>query len=232
MAKCVEICVESAEGAIAAWRGGAQSLEICANRAVGGLTPSWAEVEIASRAVEIPYHVLIRPRAGDFVYDSADLERMVIAIDKAKHLKAHGVVLGVLKSDHSIDPRQTATLVAHARPMIVTFHKAFDLTPDPYAALDSLIDLKIDRVLTSGQATTAREGVALLAKLLRHAAGQISIMAGGNLMLVDLTQMRSAGLYEIHAGSAAESEGRTDSECVRRLVDAWNDRVDPSSLSE
>ena len=85
--------MESAEDAIAAWRGGAQRLEICANRAVGGLTPSWAEVEKARRTINISYHVLIRPRAGDFVYDSAELKRMAITIDMAKSFEAHGVVL-------------------------------------------------------------------------------------------------------------------------------------------
>jgi copper homeostasis protein len=230
--KIVEICVESAEGAIAAWRGGAKRVEICRDRGVGGVTPEPSEIARACRELGIPVHVLIRPRPGDFVYDRDELARMSAGISLAGSLGASGVVLGVLLSDGRIDQDRMAALVTRADGLSVTFHKAFDLTPDPFQALDTLIALKIDRVLTSGQAPTALKGAKFLGELVRHAAGKITILAGGSLGFDDLPAMNAAGLAEIHSGSAVEKAGRTDEARVRQLVRAWRDRVDPSLLAE
>jgi len=224
--------VESAEGAIKAWRGGTGRVEICRDRSLGGLTPEASEIARACGELKIPVHVLIRPRAGDFVYNPDESARMFEEISLARSLGAAGVVLGVLNSDRTIDRERTRELVACAHGLSVTFHKAFDETPDPFQSLDTLIDLKIDRVLTSGQAPTARQGANCLGKLVRHAAGRIAIMAGGSLGLDDLPALSAAGLAEIHSGSAVEKEGRTDEALVRQLVRAWSDFVDPSTSVE
>ncbi len=232
MKKAVEICVESADGALSAWKGGADRVEICAHRAVGGVTPGYAEVARACRELTIPVHVLIRPRPGNFVYDRDEFARMSSDVARSRTCGALGVVLGVLRADGTIDRKRTETLVEAAGPLSVTFHKAFDLVPDPFEALETLIALKLDRVLTSGQAPTAREGAALLAKLVSRATGRITILGGGSLGLDDLPEMRAAGLSEVHAGSSAECEGKTDEALVRRLVLAWVDRVDPPPNGE
>ena len=217
----VEICVESAEGAGSARNGRAGRVEICANRRVGGVTPDAGEIRQACRLVRIPVHVLIRPREGDFVYTSDESDRMATEIEMAKTLGASGVVFGMLQPDGSINREQTTKLVTLARPLSVTFHKAFDLTTNPLDALEFLIALGIERVLTSGHAARASEGVAPLASLVRQAAGRITIMAGGSLTLDDLPAMADAGLTEIHAGSCVEREGRTCEDLVKRLVSTW-----------
>lgn len=232
MGKVMEICVETAEGATAAIRAGGKRVEICANRAVGGVTSDPVQIAMACREIGSSVHVLIRPRPGDFVYSREEIARMSSDIDRARTLGASGVVIGVLCPDGRIDLEQVERLVAHARPLSVTFHKAFDLTPDPFRALDELIGLKIDRILTSGQAPTAREGSKLLAELGRQAVGRITIMAGGSLRLDDLAVMHAAGLEEIHLGSAAEKDGVIDEDTVRRLVRAWEGYVDPPSRAE
>ena len=136
----VEICVGDLESALAAEQGGADRVELCDNLSVGGTTPSAGTIAEACRRLTIPVHVLIRPRAGDFVPSPAELAAMRFDIEMARTLGAAGVVFGVLRPDATIDRDQTAALVELARPMSVTFHKAFDQMPDPERALETLID--------------------------------------------------------------------------------------------
>jgi copper homeostasis protein len=221
MPPLVEVCVESAASAIAAQNGGADRVELCVNRAVGGVTPPETEIEKACAGLRIPVHVLIRPRASDFAYSNSEYELMRAQILRAKSLGAAGVVLGLLRADNSIDLARTAALVTLARPLTVTFHKAFDEAHDPFSSLDLLISLGVERVLTSGQAPTAHAGVDLLSSLVRRASGRIVILAGGSITLNDLPSLRAAGLDEIHAGSCVAPDGPTEGERVRSLADAW-----------
>lgn len=200
----VEICVGDIASAIAAEVGGADRVELCDNLLVGGTTPSAGTITEACRRLSIPVHVLIRPRAGDFIYSDPEIAVMRHDIMVARKLGATGVVVGVLRRDATIDRDQIAGLVALARPMSVTFHKAFDQTTDPHQALDCLIDLGVERVLTSGGRPDAREGIENLAKLVDHAGGRITIMAGGRLTLSNLeTVIREGHVGEVHLGSAA-----------------------------
>jgi copper homeostasis protein len=221
-APVVEICVESASGAVAARRGGANRVEICAHREVGGITPDSVEIANVCRLLDVPVHVLIRPREGGFVYNAEEFAVMTASVRSAKEIGASGVVIGMLHLDGTIDRERTAALIALARPMSVTFHKAFDATREPISALDTLIALGVERILTSGQAPTAREGLDLLAALVRHAGGRIAIMAGGSITVEDPPALRASGVREIHAGSCVVSDGQTDPELVRRLVAAWS----------
>jgi copper homeostasis protein len=190
--------------ALAAEAGGSDRVELCDNLASGGTTPSAGTIAETCRRLSIPVHVLIRPRAGDFVYSETEIAVMRHDIAVAKALGAAGVVLGILTPDRAIDRDQTAALIALARPLHVTFHKAFDQTRAPLEALDALIALGVERVLTSGGRPTALEGIETLADLVDRAKNQIAIMAGGRLNTVNLTTViRRSRVGEVHLGSAA-----------------------------
>ncbi|MFO0888463.1 MAG: copper homeostasis protein CutC [Isosphaeraceae bacterium] len=199
----VEICVADLDSALDAARGGADRIELCDNLAVGGTTPSAGTIAEACARLSVPVHVLIRPRAGDFLPSDSELSAMRRDIDMARTLGAAGVVLGVLRRDARIDAVTVASLVERARPMSVTFHKAFDQVPEPEEALETLIALGVDRVLTSGCRPTAEEGTDVLHQLVRRSAGRIAILVGGRLTLENLPRIvAETGTREIHLGSA------------------------------
>ena len=177
----VEVCVDSIESAIAAQKGGGGRIELCDNLLEGGTTPSAGMIELARRHLNIPVNVIIRPRGGDFCYSELEYEVMRHDIITAKQLGASGVVIGVLQPDGAIDTERTLALVALARPMSVTFHRAFDMARDPHGSLETLIGLGIDRLLTSGQEKSALEGLDLITELVRKAAERIIVMPGGGI---------------------------------------------------
>jgi copper homeostasis protein len=200
----VEICVGDVESAIAAESGGADRVELCDSLAVGGTTPSAGTIAESCRRLSIPVHILIRPRAGDFVYSEPEVAVMRHDIEFAKVLGAAGVVLGALTPAAEINRELTAELVALARPLRVTFHKAFDQTHEPLEALDILIALGVERVLTSGSRPTAFEGIENLANLVDRARDKIAVMAGGRLSTGNLENIiRQSRVNEVHLGSAA-----------------------------
>lgn len=217
MALVVEICVQGTASALVAAEAGADRLELCEDLAVGGVTPSAGAIAVVCESVHIPTHVLIRPRGGDFVPSPDEFRAICRDIAIARDLGARGVVLGALTRQGSLDRDRTAELVALVRPMSVTFHRAFDAVPDPFATLEELIELGIDRVLTSGGAPTARLGLDVLARLQRQAGDRIIILAGGRVVDDDLAVLAGAGLREVHCGSAAGPPGATDGALVRRL---------------
>ncbi|HMN87549.1 MAG TPA: copper homeostasis protein CutC [Bauldia sp.] len=174
-----EICVDSVDGVKAAKAAGAHRVELCADLIEGGITPSLGMIRRA-RAVEgIKLHVIIRPRGGDFLYDDDEFAMMETDIDVAKAEGADGVVIGLLTADGQVDVERTRILVARARPMAVTFHRAFDMATDAFAALEALIGLGIERVLTTGQEPSPLEGLPLIVELMEKAGGRIIVMPGG-----------------------------------------------------
>lgn len=195
----VEICVDSVESAVAAQEGGADRVELCDNLMEGGTTPSCGAIEVARRLLRIKLHVIVRPRGGDFLYSDIEFEVMKRDIEAAKRLGVDGVVIGILDSAGNIDLARTRELTDLARPMSVTFHRAFDVCRDPFEAVDQLAAIGIDRILTSGQEATAVEGLDLLADLVRHAGDRITIMACGNLNERNLRKVVEAtGVKEVH----------------------------------
>jgi copper homeostasis protein len=214
----LEICVESVTSALAAFEGGADRVELCADLAVGGVTPRAEAIALACLGSSKPVHVLIRPREGDFVYDDREFEVMCQDVEIARERGASGVVLGILRPDGTIDRERLSILVGLARPLSLTFHKAFDEVSEPFAALDVLVGLGFTRILTSGQAPTARQGLSRLEELARYASGRITILAGGRVRADDLSPLIQAGLSEIHVGSAVVTGGRVDADKVRRFV--------------
>jgi copper homeostasis protein len=224
MAVVVEICVQGVESALAAQAGGADRIELCEDLAVGGVTPSAGTVAVACRRLTIPVHVLIRPRGGNFVYTEAEFEVMRHDIEAVRSLGAAGVVIGLLDPARAIDRGRTARVIEAARPLSVTFHKAFDEAADPIKALDDLIGLGVERVLTSGGMAKAVDGLDRLVSLDRRAAGRVIILAGGRITEADIPALTDAGLREIYVGSAACTGGRTDAEKVGRVVAAAGGR--------
>ena len=175
----IEVCVDSVESALAAEHGGADRVELCDNLMEGGTTPSAGMIELARRHLSIGLQVIIRPRGGDFCYSAIEFEIMKRDIETAKRLGADGIVIGILKPDGTVDAERTATLVKLAQPLNVTFHRAFDMTRDPYQALEDLVELGVNRILTSGQAYSVLEGLDLIAELVQIAGDRVIIMPGG-----------------------------------------------------
>ena len=195
----IEACVDSIESALAAQTGGADRVELCDNLIEGGTTPSAGTIAACRARLRIPVFSLIRARGGDFLFSEAEQDAMLRDIAVARDLGADGVVIGALQPDGTVDVDRTRELVEAARPMAVTFHRAFDFCRDSTLALETLIILGVDRVLSAGSAPTAREGASMLATLVRHAAGRIIILAGGS---IDETSVRSVvsrtGVKEVH----------------------------------
>jgi copper homeostasis protein len=189
--------------AMAASAGGAHRIELCANVAAGGTTPSAGAIAESCRRLTIPVHVLIRPREGDFVYSGPELAVMRHDIEVAKVCGAAGVVFGVLTPAAVLNREQTGALLELARPMSVTFHKAFDQTRDLHEALDTLLSLGVDRLLTSGGQPSALAGALMLGDLVARAGTKIEIMAGGRLSTDHLeTVVLSSNVREVHLGSS------------------------------
>ena len=177
----LEICAGSLASALAAQAGGAGRVELCDNLYEGGTTPSHGAISLARERLSIKLHVIIRPRGGDFLYSDDELEIMRRDIDHCRRLKVDGVVLGLLRSDGTVDIKATRELIERARPMTVTFHRAFDMTPDPRQALEDVIETGAERILSSGQKNSAIEGADLIRQLIHLAAGRIIIMPGAGL---------------------------------------------------
>ena len=195
----VEACVDSVASALAAAAGGAGRIELCDNLVEGGTTPSSATIALACERLQIPVFVIVRPRGGDFLYSDLELELMRRDIAHAKSLGARGVVIGVLRADGTVDVARAGPLVAEARPMAVTFHRAFDVTRDPAEALEAIIEAGADRVLTSGRAPTAPEGSEVIAAAVRQAAGRIGILPGAGIDGANARRLVEAtGVREVH----------------------------------
>ncbi|MGI5232933.1 copper homeostasis protein CutC [Actinoallomurus iriomotensis] len=178
-----EICLESADDVAAAAEAGADRVELCAALFEGGITPSQGMIEqaVAAAAGRLRVHVIIRPRGGDFIYGPAEVEVMLRDIAAAKAAGVDGVVIGALTEDAEIDTELCARLVAAARPLSVTFHRAFDVTRDPEKAFEDVVALGVDRLLTSGAAPSALEGADLIARLVEKAADRIIVMPAGGI---------------------------------------------------
>lgn len=201
----IEICVEGIDDAIAAEAGGADRVELCASLLEGGITPSDGTIRQTCRRLAIPVHVMVRPRGGDFLYSQAEFATMLDDVARLRETGAAGVVFGCLNPDGTVDEARTRALVAAARPLRVTFHRAFDVTAEPGAALEALIRCGVDRVLTSGQQPNAVRGIPLLASLARQAAGRIAVIGCGDLREATIARVRrDTGLRELHFAALAE----------------------------
>lgn len=199
-----EICANSVESCLAAQEGGADRVELCAGIPEGGTTPSYGEIKLARKLLtKTKLHVIIRPRGGDFLYTPLELERMEEDIRICRELGVDGVVFGCLTEEGEIDKEANRRLVELARPMSVTFHRAFDRTADPMKALEDIISLGCNRILTSGQQPKAIDGISLLAqlekKLKEYPLPPIQLLAGSGVNEENIRQIFDAtGIHEYH----------------------------------
>ena len=234
----LEIAANSVASALAAQDGGAGRVELCASLGEGGLTPSYATIAIARERLLIPLYVLIRPRAGDFLYSELELETMRRDVEACTRLGCDGVVIGALDADGNIALGACRDLIYSARGLGVTFHRAFDLARDPALALEDLIALGCERVLTSGQRTTAIDGATEIRTLIGHAGDRIVVMPGAGIDAGNIAALRTAtGATEFHASARrglpsamrhqpnrlADMRGgeqRSDRDEIRRIVQA------------
>lgn len=177
----IEVASFTPNAALTAAKHGADRIELCSGFAEGGLSPSIGTIELVRESLDIPIHVLIRPRVGDFIYDKFELQAIKNEIKACKKLNINGVVIGTLKNDASIDTEALKELIDAAEPLSFTFHRAFDQCTDPMKALQKLIDCGVDRVLTSGCRNSALEGLEMLKELVTFANNRIIILPGGGI---------------------------------------------------
>ncbi len=209
MSLLFEVCVDSVESAMAAEEGGARRVELCSDLIEGGLTPSHGTIRVTRERLRIGIMAMVRPRGGDFCYTDAEFTVMREDLVAARSLGVNGLVFGLLNPDGTVDRGRTAELIALARPLPVTFHRAFDMTRDPFEALETLVALGVDRVLTSGQDPSVLEGLDLIVELVKRAAGRIVVMPGGGITERTIGRIVAAcGASEFHFASLEPREGR------------------------
>lgn len=195
----IEICVDTVESAILAQDAGADRIELCSSLLEGGITPGTGTISSARKNLTIALNVIIRPRGGDFLYNNIDYEIMKKDIDICGECGADGIVTGILKPDGDIDIERTYELIEHARPMSVTFHRAFDMCNDPLKGLEDVIATGADRLLTSGQKNKAEDGMELLLQLSKLADGRIIIMPGSGINESNILSIaRETNAQEFH----------------------------------
>ena len=192
MKHLLEVIAFDMESCLLAEASGANRIELCDNPSEGGTTPSFGLIQQARKNTSIELYPIIRPRGGDFLYSSLAFETMKADVLACKQLGCDGVVLGLLHADGSIDKSRTSKLVTLAYPMGVTFHRAFDRTPNAFEALEAVIQTGCERILTSGLQPTALEGLQLISELVEKAADRITIMPGSGIRSGNIEQI--AGL--------------------------------------
>ena len=208
MGKRIEICANSAQSALLAQKGGAYRVELCAGIPEGGTTPSAGEICVARALLkETRLNVIIRPRGGDFLYSELEQEIMLRDIELCRNIGVDGVVIGCLTADGDVDIPAMKRLLEAAKGMDVTFHRAFDMCRYPRKALEDIISLGCNRILTSGQAPTAEQGIDLIVELVKQADGRIIIMPGCGVRPNNIRKIADAtGATEFHSSARSSIE--------------------------
>jgi copper homeostasis protein len=195
----IEICCGSIDDVIEAEAGGADRVELCSALFLGGLTPSLGTILEAKSRLKIPVMTMIRPRAGGFCYTEAEMASMERDADVAVANGADGLVFGILRSDGTVDIDRCRRILRRAGNRQTIFHRAFDVTPDPFTALDQIVDLGFTRILTSGQEDSALEALPFIRRLIEYADGRIEILPGGGILPASIPDVvRQTGCQQVH----------------------------------
>lgn len=198
----LEICASNYQSALNAQKAVANRIELCSELAIGGITPSYGLVKQVLDTLSIPVFILIRPRSGNFTYSEAEFNIMKHNIELFKKMGCSGVVSGILNKDNTIDTARTKELIELAKPLPFTFHRAFDWTPNPVEALEQLVDIGANRVLTSGQGSLGEENINLLIDLKNKANNRIIILVCGGINSKNAKLFKKHGFNEIHASAS------------------------------
>ena len=228
----LEICASNYQSAINAQNAGAQRIELCSELAVGGITPSYGLLKQTLKNLNIPVFVLIRPRSGNFTYSDADFEIMKQDIQICKELGCKGIVSGVLNLDNTIDIERTKELIELSKPLAFTFHRAFDRTPNPFDALNVLIELKVDRILTSGQLTSAEKGILILNQLKEMADDKLIILPGSGINPKNVLIFKGAGFKEVHCSAVLVPEVKASASVPMNTPEFLNEAQEMASNTE
>ena len=219
MGRFIECCCTSVDEVLEAVAGGASRVELCERLEVGGVTPSAELIENVMSVSTLPVNVLVRPRGGDFFFNEEERLQMIEDINLCKRLGVNGVVIGALDGDGNIDVDLMRSLMVEAKPLSVTFHRAFDCCADPYKSIEDVIALGCDRLLTSGLAASAYEGRELISELVDMAGDRIIIMPGAGVRPSNIAALSQATRALEYHGSAHSEHGTTDRKVVSQLVD-------------
>jgi copper homeostasis protein len=218
----IECCANSIQSAINGEKGGANRIELCANLELGGLTPHRKDILKTKKVLNIPIYVLIRPRDGDFVYSQNELSKMLSDIQFCKKIGCDGVVIGALNKNGSIHIEQTIRLANAAKPMSVTFHRAFDEGNDLRKNLEDVITCGCNTLLTAGQSENINSGISNLKQLVTLAKGRIVILAGSGMNHTNAEALYKIGIRNFHlSGSIKNLKGEleTDSLLIKKMKD-------------
>lgn len=230
----LEICANSYQSALNAQKAGAHRIELCSELSVGGITPSYGLIKQVIDTLSIAVFVLIRPRSGNFTYSEEEFDIMKQNIQLCKNLGCTGIVSGVLNKDNTIDIERTQELIELSKPLEFTFHRAFDCVENPQEAVEQLINLGVERVLTSGLEASAEKGLELLKQLKDQANGRITILPGSDINLQNAKLFKDAGFLEIHSSASkvlknnsknsmfAEIQKESDTETIKTILKIIN----------
>jgi len=205
----LEIIGFNIESCLIAEQAGAHRIELCDSPGEGGTTPSYGFIKAARKALHIELYPIIRPRGGDFLYTDAEFEIMCTDITLCKNLGCDGVVTGILNADGTVDKKRCGTLATLAYPMEISFHRAFDRTADPFQAMEDIIEIGFERILTSGQQADALQGAKLISQLIDQADDRIIIMPGSGIRpgnIIDIA--RETGALEFHSSARTDAKSQ------------------------
>ena len=207
----LEIATSDFETTRAAVAGGADRIELCANLSEGGTTPSYGTIYQCRETFDVLLYPIIRPRGGDFLYNSDEYEVMLHDVKLCKQLGCDGIVIGLLNPDGTIDAKRTVTLVDIAYPMGATFHRAFDRCREPFEAMEQLIQIGCERILTSGQQAIAPDGIELIGQLNKKADHRIIIMPGSGVRKENIKMLAEiSGCSEFHSSLRGKAKGNME----------------------
>ncbi len=216
MAKLLEIACYNIDSAIKAAKAGANRIELCENHFEGGTTPSYGTTVSAVETLNIPVNVIIRPRGGDFVYSGSEFDVMKKDIKTVKQAGANGIVTGILNENGTVDFERMKEIIELARPMEITFHRAFDVSRNPWESLEVLLKLGVDRLLTSGMKPSAAAGTDLIAEMINKTNGKIIIMPGGGIRPDNLKKLAlKTGATEFHSSAISFIKGKNTGKKVK-----------------